>query len=342
MMKNKVFLKSICIVLIIILSCFFASANSLIDSSQSVKLNLSISDSDNAFAQTQIEIYKVASINADYTFEVAADFSSYQVDISQNSSNYYALSQTLSSYIALDNLEPTITMMTDENSALSLQDLPWGLYLIQFSSVINNGQLHSILPTLVALPYQNEDNSFDYEVDIIAKSTVYSSMFLSSLSSKTVIKYWDDAQYESARPESITVALLKDGEIYDTAQLSESNSWQFTWLSLDNYSNWQVAELDVDESYTVLSECESFVFELTNTFKESTQETIPTTTQQTTAETTTKTTTQSTTQSTSTQNDEIPKTGTSLWLIPVFSSLGVCSILGGVYLKRKSQGELDE
>ena len=45
-------------------------------------------------------------------------------------------------------------------------------------------------------------------------------------------KTWDDKGYESKRPASIKVHLLRNGEIYDTQTLSESNGWKYTWEEL--------------------------------------------------------------------------------------------------------------
>ena len=63
-------------------------------------------------------------------------------------------------------------------------------------------------------------------------------------------KIWrgDDA---AARPERVTVQLLRDETVYDTATLSPDNGWSRTWRNLERGHRWQVVEPEVPEGYTV-------------------------------------------------------------------------------------------
>ena len=46
----------------------------------------------------------------------------------------------------------------------------------------------------------------------------------------TVRKVWVDDGVD--RPDSITVQLLRDGEVYDKVELKQSNQWVYTWDDL--------------------------------------------------------------------------------------------------------------
>ena len=65
----------------------------------------------------------------------------------------------------------------------------------------------------------------------------------------TVHKIWEDNGYPE-RPNSVTARLLRDGETYETVELSEDNQWTYTWDELDDRYNWSVEE-DVPAGYEV-------------------------------------------------------------------------------------------
>lgn len=48
----------------------------------------------------------------------------------------------------------------------------------------------------------------------------------------SVEKIWEDEGFEEDRPSSIVVWLLKNGEVYDSAVLSQENGWNYTWSDL--------------------------------------------------------------------------------------------------------------
>lgn len=68
---------------------------------------------------------------------------------------------------------------------------------------------------------------------------------------RVVQKTWDDKGYESKRPKSITVYLMKNGEKYESQTLSSSNGWKYTWDELpaqdDNGKEikWTIEEADI-------------------------------------------------------------------------------------------------
>lgn len=57
----------------------------------------------------------------------------------------------------------------------------------------------------------------------------------------TVHKVWDDNSYPG-RPDSVTVHLLRDGEIHEEIVLSKDNQWTYTWDDLDDRYHWSVEE----------------------------------------------------------------------------------------------------
>ena len=84
--------------------------------------------------------------------------------------------------------------------------------------------------------------------------------------SRQVIKLWRDEGHEAQRPESITVELLRNGEVYDTVKLSDANNWKYDWTNLPKDSEWTVREAGVPVQYTVSTVQEGTAYILTNTY----------------------------------------------------------------------------
>lgn len=72
---------------------------------------------------------------------------------------------------------------------------------------------------------------------------------------------------EENRPSEITVALLRDGEVYDTAVLSEAAGWSYKWTNLNEKYSWTVEELSVPEGYVSTVSYTGMDFTITNNFK---------------------------------------------------------------------------
>lgn len=79
---------------------------------------------------------------------------------------------------------------------------------------------------------------------------------------------WEDNDDEAeARPESITVTLLRNGEAHSTYTLSDSNDWQHTFNGLSSSYTWSVAEADVPEGYLSAVTGSGSAWTITNTYE---------------------------------------------------------------------------
>ena len=85
----------------------------------------------------------------------------------------------------------------------------------------------------------------------------------------TVHKVWDDNGYPQ-RPDSVEVALRRDGVIQETVVLNEENQWTYTWDQLEEATwggqkyEWTVVELNTPEGYEVSYETEDTTVWITN------------------------------------------------------------------------------
>ena len=65
-------------------------------------------------------------------------------------------------------------------------------------------------------------------------------------------------------PASVTVALLRNGEVYKTVKLNAGNHWRHTWTGLSDRYDWSVAEVDVPEGFTSSMEKNGWTYTIIN------------------------------------------------------------------------------
>jgi len=97
-------------------------------------------------------------------------------------------------------------------------------------------------------------------VSIIAIFLITSVGAISAADSISVKVVWDGGD----APDHVTVNLLKDGKIVDTAKLSSGNSWKATF-KVDDDGNYQVSEEDSTEYSSSISGSAESGFVITNT-----------------------------------------------------------------------------
>ncbi len=152
-----------------------------------------------------------------------------------------SLAGTLESYVNEKGLTGT-TVKANEDNQIVFSGLESGVYLIMQREA-QTGYL-KITPFLVSLPMYSSEGGWDYDVDASPKVQPVPKDPLT----RTVIKLWRDNNADE-RPDSITVQLLRDGEVYETVELSKENNWRYTWTGLNAYYQWTVVEVDVPEDY---------------------------------------------------------------------------------------------
>ncbi len=207
-----------------------------------------------------VQLYRVATVSSDVKFRLTGEFAKYNVTVNNlTSRGWGALAGTLAGYAAADRLTTRYTGKTDQEGIVYFGDLPTGLYLVTASYYTLDGVPYQAQPFLACLPNRDENGQWLYDVKAGPKNEVLTE------DQRLVQKVWRDNGQTSRRPDKITVQLLKNGEIYDTATLSEANGWRYQWDKLEVNAQWQIVEQDVPEGYTVLVEQQGPVFMMTNT-----------------------------------------------------------------------------
>ena len=318
MMKKITRRLVLCMVVVMMLIPAQTFAIDRIDLDESVSLTIEFTHEGQPLPGAQLQIYKVADISERGEFTFLEPFSGYPLQFNELDGNdWAAIANTLNAYVQLDDVQPTAAGVTDSTGSISFprarSEMEPGLYLITGDTLTYNDMCFTPVPTLVTLPNREENShQWDYSVTVAMKYT-----FRTAPVDYTVMKVWKDDGSEAARPASVKINLLKDGEIADTVELSRDNNWTYTWTELERGYTWTVTE-EVPDGYTVsITEGQqtagaavsgsvssaNTVFTVTNTY-------------------------------TPPEDSKLPQTGSLWWPVPVLMIAGLgCLIVGFMRMK---------
>ena len=274
-MKTKYALKWITAVLTaVLLTCFgiTALAYERIDIDQEASLTLQFNRDSTGFSGVEFQLYRVADVSDSARFVLSGDFASYPVSLDNlDSSGWRALAQTLDAYASRDGLVPMRSGRTDAAGKILFDHLPTGMYLITGDNYVSGRYTYIPEAFMVSLPSLNQEtDEWVYQASAVCKYSRDDDPpeggggDPSDLSRK-VLKIWKDDGNEAERPESISVQLLRNGQVYDTVTLNASNNWRYNWYELDDSDEWQVVENGTPEGYTVSISRQGITFVMTNT-----------------------------------------------------------------------------
>lgn len=229
-----------------------ASAADMGDKDRNLSLTVVYQDRENAVAGAPVQLYQIASM--DENFHITADrtFRAFQADIEDEDTQWYILADALLAYIQEEGIAwDDETKINTSGYALfptRNNSLTPGVYLLSCPNYHYNGRIYYTSPVIISLPNFQADGQLSNQVTAHIKFT--------SIPDKLIVKkVWDDRGYESKRPKSITVELLKDGVVAETVTLSKHNSWTYEWTGLDSAYKWDVREKKVsgykDPEYSI-------------------------------------------------------------------------------------------
>ena len=139
----------------------------------------------------------------------------------------------------------------------SFRDLPIAVYLLTGDPGLVDGVRYTPTPFLVSVPQTDENNRFVWNVQVVGKKEMDMEI--------SVVKRWV-GDTVAARPASITVHLVLDGEDYgEPVKLSYANQWSYTWENLPP-KNWYVRE-EPNRRYTTTVIKDGNTYIITNTWK---------------------------------------------------------------------------
>ena len=252
-MPRKLFLLSIALLLVIssVTTAFAADFDPLQPGSITVTLTEQYEKTPIVGAQLQVYYIATVGINTDgnLNYIFTPDFAQLGFEIDDPE-----LVAKLDAYL-LDNEVQAIYLRTDENGTATCDGLPLGLYFVQQTNTVEN--YAPCTPFLVTVPVVT-DEGYVYNVNATPKTEV------AKLTDITIKKVWN-TDASSQATDSVTVQLLRDGQVVETAILNQANNWQITYTDMPESDAYTIEEVDVPKGFTATYKQRGYVFTVTNT-----------------------------------------------------------------------------
>lgn len=257
--------RKICAILILILALAVSPVQALaagpIQPNQNVTLNISYKDGEKAIPHARFSIFKVANVDEYAEMTLTSAFEPYKNTVSglanlgniKDNAEWLEMASTLKGYVLRDRVALAGEGETDSNGQLVFAGLKPGLYLvIGYRTTLDDFYTYSAVPFMTFLPGSDSiNNDWLYDVTVSPKySKEYNPPDDPDDVTRKVIKVWDDAGFETIRPEEVTVQLLRNGTVYDTQILHKANNWRYAWDNLERECEWTIVEL-TPEGYAV-------------------------------------------------------------------------------------------
>lgn len=228
-----------------------------------------------AMPDVEFSLYRVATIDKEeLTATAIPPYSDYHV--LSSGGTWSSKAATLAGYVSRDGLPADVVKTTDANGLVRFDGLADGMYLIVGQSSRQGSYTYRPTPFLLFLPNTTDGLVWDSDIQADVKYTRRGGQTPEGpeegeTRDLRALKVWEDEGYEDQRPASITVDLLKDGEVFDSVELSAGNNWRYDWRGLAADASYEILEQQVPENYSVSVEEGGITFIITNTVSEETE-----------------------------------------------------------------------
>ena len=285
---------TVCITIILIFACAGRVLAEEFDPSKtgSISVTLVEQKQKEPIVGAELSVYYVATVSKDAEGKLLYDYTEAfaPLDVALDDA---ALAAKLDAFVSQNNV-PSIKIITNAQGTASCDALPLGLYFVNQTGLVEG--FAPCTPFLVTIPNEN-DGEYVYDVNASPKTDV------ARLTNITIQKVWNtDASTKVV--DSVTVQLLRDGVVVETAVLSDQNNWKVTYTNLPESDAYSIVEVDVPEGFTATYSKNEYIFTVTNTAS-------------------------------------LVQTGQLIWPIPVLAISGMLFIAAGIMLlqkKRKANG----
>ena len=252
-MRRKILI--VCMTVLLVITCMSTVWAEEFDPEKtgSVSVTLTEQYEKTPIAGAQLRIYYIATVgaNAEGNLHYAYTPAFAQCGIALDDPD---LAAKLDAYLT-ENEVAAPALLTDGQGTAVWTDLPLGLYFIRQTNAVEG--FAPCTPFLVTVPFQNADG-YVYAVNATPKTEV------AKLTSITIKKVWNtDASTEAA--EYVTVQLLKNGSVIETATLNAQNNWQVTYTDMPESDAYSIQEVKVPKGFTATYSQKGYVFTVTNT-----------------------------------------------------------------------------
>lgn len=251
-------------------------------------------------------IYRIASMDAQGGLKALNPFESYVQEIlaSTDGSDWGTVAVQLDEDLMegkLGAVDPAAHAKTSDKGTAVFRDLEPGMYFIASTICEEDGYVYCSMPTLVTLP-SLQDDAWTYSRVITTKTSKKPD-----IEDIRVVKVWKDSCHPDRRPDSITIRLMCDGEVYDTIQLPHKGKWQYTWKGLEACHRWTVKEERPKGYKEPAIHMENGVITVTNTCNRPGTH----------------------------YNTRLPQTGQLWWPVPALAAGGMLLVVAGLIRRRE-------
>lgn len=241
-----------------------------IDLDRNVSLTIDYRDGGKPLAGAAFQMYLVAELDADGNRNITDEFKRFPVNYDAADQSAWAETAETLGYLLVGNpdVKPAAEGKIGSDGKLVLgnhENLKPGMYLITGSPFEQNGLVYESRAFLIQLPFYAETWIYDVTAKTKHESAPDAGSDSKEGTSCKVLKVWDDKGYEQYRPQSITVQLFRDREVYDTVTLTANNNWRYAWEGLSDEYQWTVAE-QTSGNYRVNIALEGITFVVTNSY----------------------------------------------------------------------------
>jgi len=218
------------------------------------------------FEGLEIKTYRIADVFEDGTFELCAPFDSLPVSIHgiTTQTEWKVITSTLAIFTVADELEPTLSALTDEEGFVKFENILPGMYLTLSQKVVTESQSTEFESFITVIPSPDEDGNHNYNVTAYPKCDA--RILTPDEIGYKAVKQWNDTGYTEKRPEFVNIDIYKDGVLQSTEKLSAENDWCYSWTAPDDGGVWQAVERSVPEGYTVTVSESGNTLIITNTY----------------------------------------------------------------------------
>ena len=200
----------------------------------------------------ELSLYYLAEVNLNsddnLSFSFTEEFEKCGVSLDDS-----ALAEKMDAYVE-EHAAPVMKQVTEANGKVVFSNLPLGLYYVKQTNIAPN---YAPCKSFLATVPNKDIDTYVYDVNASPKTDV------EKLTSVTIKKVWNTDK-STPIADSVTVHLLRDGVVVETAILNEQNNWQVTYTDLPESDVYSIVEKNVPKGFTATYSQSGYVFTVTN------------------------------------------------------------------------------